>query len=130
MAARPLALPDTFAGESRQRFSDWIDHFENIAKVNDWGDNAKKDWIRARLTGRAATAWKRLKDDERDTYEHIVAALKARFEPACRKEVFMAEFQHRSKQSTEDWASLAKIYKRLWRELIPHFNRKHKNSWL
>lgn len=105
MAARPLALPDTFTGESRQGFSDWIDHFESIAKVNSWDVNAKKDWIRVRLTGRAATTWRRLTDKKTDTYEHIVAALKTRFEPACHKEVYMAEFQRHRKQTTEDWAS-------------------------
>ena len=119
MATRPLALPDTFTGEGRQRFSDWIDHFESIATVNEWDDAAKKNWIRARLTGRAATAWKRLTDAEIDTYEHIVAALKRRFEPACRKEVFMAEFQRRSKQRTEDWASFGEDLRTLVERAYP-----------
>ena len=119
MAARPLALPDTFTGEGRQRFSDWIDHFESIATVNEWNDGAKKNWIRVRLTGRAATAWKRLADTETDTYEHTVAALKRRFEPACRKEVFMAEFQRQSKQRTEDWASFGEDLRALVERAYP-----------
>ena len=45
MAARQLALPDTFTGEDRQAFSDWIDHFESIAKVNKWDDDEKENWI-------------------------------------------------------------------------------------
>ena len=119
MAARPLALPDTFTGEGRQRFSDWIDHFESIATVNEWNDGAKKNWIRARLTGRAATAWKRLAEAETDTYEHAVAALKKRFEPACRKEVFMAEFQRRTKQRTEDWAAFGEDLRTLVERAYP-----------
>ncbi len=37
MAGRPLALPVTFTGEGRHNFSDWVDHFESIAKVNTLG---------------------------------------------------------------------------------------------
>ncbi len=119
MAGRPLALPDTFTGEGRHNFSDWVDHFESIAKVNTWDDDAKKDWIRARLTGRAATAWKRLTAADTDTYEHIVAGLKRRFEPACCKEVFMAEFHRRSKRRTEDWASFGEDLRTLVERAYP-----------
>ena len=119
MAVRLLALPETFTGEDRRSFSDWVDHFESIAKVNNWNADAKKDWVRARLTGRAAPAWKRLAEGDRDKYEHIIVALKKRFEPECRKEVFMAEFQHRSKKSTEDWASFGEDLRTLVEKAYP-----------
>ena len=119
MASRPLALPEIFTGEGRQSFTDWIDHFESIATVNEWTDDAKKNWIRARLTGRAATAWKRLTEADLDSYEHIVAALKKRFEPECRKEVYMAEFQRRRKLPAEDWASFAEDLRTLVEKAYP-----------
>ena len=36
MAARPPVLPEPFTGERKR--DDWIDHFENVAAVNKWGD--------------------------------------------------------------------------------------------
>ena len=51
MARKPLVLPDTFDGE--QGWDEWIIHFENIAAVNTWDADAKLQWIKVRLTGRA-----------------------------------------------------------------------------
>ena len=108
MAAVSLGLvPETFTGEGKQGFSDWIDHFECIANVHGWDEDAKRKWIRARLNGRAAAVWRRLSVAEKDTYEHIVAALKKRFEPECKKRVYVAEFQHRRKLPAEDWVTFA-----------------------
>ena len=39
MAARPAVLPETFSGDGT--FVDWLDHFETVAEVNEWGSAAK-----------------------------------------------------------------------------------------
>ena len=105
MAARPVAVPEIFTGDGKQSWGDWVDHFESVADVNDWDAEAKKKWIRARLTGRAATAFRRLSAEDKASFATIKAALKERFEPKCRKEVYMAEFQARKKRRSEDWAT-------------------------
>ena len=119
MASRPVALPEVFTGEGSQSWSDWVDHFESVAEVNSWDAAAKKKWIRARLTGRAATAMRRLSEADRESFDKIKAALKKRFEPECRKEVYMAEFQVRRKKRTEDWASFAEDLKTLVEKAYP-----------
>ena len=116
---RPLAIPEIFNGEGKQLFSDWVDHFESVAAVNDWGADDRKKWIRARLTARAATAYKRLTAEETADYDAIVAALKRRFEPQCRKEVYMAEFQRRKKLRSEDWASYGEDLRTLVEKAYP-----------
>ena len=65
------------------------------------------EWIRARLTGRAATADSAgyLLTTLKASFATIKAALKARFEPECQKELYMAEFQAWKKTQTEDWAT-------------------------
>ena len=62
---------------------------------------------------------KRLSDDDRSTYAKIVAALKKRFEPECRKELYMAEFQGGKKKRTEDWAAFGEDLKTLVEKAYP-----------
>ena len=51
-----MAIP---AREPLWHATKWIDHFENVAAVNDWNGEAKLLWLKARLAGRAHTAFKR-----------------------------------------------------------------------
>lgn len=62
---------------------------------------------------------KRLTEGDKESYDTIVAALKKRFEPECRKEVYMAEFQRRKKQRTEDWASFGEDLRTLVEKAYP-----------
>ena len=52
--------PEPFSGMGS--FSDWVDHFEGVAAINDWDDAAKLLWMRVRLVGRAQTTYGRLPD--------------------------------------------------------------------
>ena len=119
MAAKPVALPEIFTGDGKQSWSDWVDHFDSVAVVNGWEAADKKKWIRARITGRAATAYKRLSADDQSTYDKITAALKKRFEPECRKELFIAEFHQRKKRRTEDWAAFGEDLRTLVEKAYP-----------
>ena len=62
MAAKPLVNPELFSSEGNQRWDDWIDHFERVAKVNSSDDAAKLTWLPARQTGRAAAVFWQLPD--------------------------------------------------------------------
>ena len=119
MASRRVAVPELFTGEGSQSWSDWLDHFDSVAVVNGWSADDKKKWVRARLTGRAATAMRRLPDDDRETFAKLTAALKKRFEPECRKEVYVAEFHARRRKRTVDWASFAEDLKTLVEKAYP-----------
>ena len=109
--ARPLVLPEPFTGETD--YCDWIDHFENVAAVNGWDEAAKLQWLRVRLTGKAQTALKRLPEDTRRSYANTLAALKRRFEPDSKRELYIAEFQARRKGKSETWADFAEDLRRL-----------------
>ena len=58
-----------------------------------------------RLIGKAATAIKRLSEETLDSYSSLKEAVKKRFEPESKRELYMAEFQARQKTKAEDWAS-------------------------
>ena len=109
--ARPLVLPEPFTGETD--YCDWIDHFENVAEVNGWDEAAKLQWLRVRLTGKAPTALKRLPEDTRRSYANTLAALKRRFEPDSKRELYIAKFQARRKGKSETWADFAEDLRRL-----------------
>ena len=104
MASKPVVLPETFQGTAS--WEDWIEHFERVAAVNEWTSNASKlKWLKVRLTGKAAAELKRFPEATTDDYTALKAALQKRFEPASKKELYMAEFQVRRKRNDEDWAS-------------------------
>ena len=87
MASKPVILPETFQGTTS--WDDWIEHFERVAIVNEWITNAAKlKWLKVRLTGKTAATLKCLPDETLDNYGSLKEALKKRFEPASKKELY------------------------------------------
>jgi hypothetical protein len=94
-------FPETFDGTGSWR--DWCFHFENVATVNGWDDTQKLQWLRVRITRRAQKA----------TSSPRVSGHLVRGHPGCpegdpesRHTQYQAEFQARSKKTTEGWADL------------------------
>ncbi len=50
----PVVLPEDSS------WIDWAEHFESVAAANAWQDEEKLLWLRVRLVGRPATAFKRV----------------------------------------------------------------------
>ena len=84
-----------------------MDHFEGVAAVNDWDEDAKLLWMRVRLVGRAQTAYGRLPDSSKTDYTTLKKALTERFEPESKREVYLSEFSIRKKKAGEGWAEYA-----------------------
>ena len=105
VSRRPLVLPEVFSGEGN--FDDWVSHFESVAAVNNWTDEEKVLWLRVRLTGKAHVAYTRLAHETQASYINAKAALRDRFEPSSKKELYTVEFECRKKQKTENWADFA-----------------------
>ena len=80
-------MPDAFSGEDKTRWSDWVEHFDRVAAVNGWDAEKKLQWLVVRLTGRAATAYRRMPAETKESMEQLRATMKARFEPESRKEM-------------------------------------------
>jgi len=89
----PLITPEPFTGISS--FQDWVDHFEGVAAINDWNEDAKLLWMRVRLVGRAQTAYRCQPDNAKVSYTALKKALKERFEPDSRRELYLSEFSAR-----------------------------------
>ena len=94
-------------------YCDWIDHFEKVATLNAWDESAKLQWLKVRLIGRAQTALKRIPEGIRKSYSDTLAALKRRFEPDSKHELYATEFQTRRKCKTESWPDFAEDLQKL-----------------
>ena len=96
---RPLVLPEVYSGEGN--FDDWISHFESVSAVNGWTDGDKLLWICVRLTGKAQVAYTRLPhvtaDSRQQTYTAVKGALRERFEPDSKRELYKVQFESRKK---------------------------------
>ena len=117
MAGKPVVLPEVYSGEGS--ILDWIDHFEGVAAVNEWQDKQKLLWLRARLTGRALTTYKKFSEAVRGDFAAATDALKARFEPASKQELYRAELHSRRRKKGEDWADLGQDLRTLADKAYP-----------
>ena len=93
MAARPAGLPKTFSGD--RSFVDWLDHFETVTEVNEWGSAAKALWLHVRPVGHSQNAIKTLSEEERADYTKAKERLLERFESGSKCALYKAEFQSR-----------------------------------
>ena len=96
---RPLVLPEKFDGTGN--FEEWISHFESMSAINNWNEGEKNLWVRVRLMGKAHVVLTRLLDEATQTYGAVKKALRERFEPSSKQEVYKVEFENRRKRKTE-----------------------------
>ena len=115
--SRPAVLPETYTG--KKSWDEWIHHFESVATVNGWDDAAKLNWLCVRLTGRAGTVFRRLSEATCTDYKEAKKALKERFEPESKKELYLAELQTRTRKRTEDWAAFGEDLRLLAEKAYP-----------
>ena len=99
-----LLMPEPFSGETR--INDSFEHFENVAKINEWDAATKYMWICVRLTGMAQTALRCLHEDKCGDYIMAKAALVALFELASKKHLYAGKFYAQFKHASESWGNL------------------------
>ena len=96
MSSKPLLIPEPFSGDCGN-WQEWTDHFESVAVVNKWDTDGDKL--------RVHTVFMKLPENTRKDYGECVKALKRRFFPDSKKELYVAELHTRAKRDNEDWAS-------------------------
>eukprot|EP00731_Ephydatia_muelleri_P003475 Em0001g3475a len=79
-----LISPHTFSGNSS--WSDWVDHFEAVAKVNQWDEDTKLIWLPVKLKRKAQTAWKRLSEETREDCRYLSEIEDPKIEFAVRQQ--------------------------------------------
>lgn len=117
--SKPAVLPEVYNGD--KSWDEWVDHFDSVATLCEWDEASKLKWLRVRLTGRAVTAFKRLPDATRNDFKEATIAMRKRFEPESRKELYRTELQTRVRKGSEDWASFGEDLRLLADKAYPEF---------
>lgn len=125
---RPVITPDAFSGEPTSIWDDWIGHFESVARVNGWDEPTRLLWLEVRMTGKAQNAWKRLNQDAKAQYNTAKEALRKRFEPESRRELYAVEFQTRRRKRDETWEELADSLRLLADKAFPDLQEDAKEQ--
>ena len=100
MAAKSPVIPELYTS-----CDEWIDHFDSVAQVCGWNAATKLKWLRVRLTGRAGTVFRRLPETTRADFDLTMEAMKIRFEPESKKELYRTQLLTRKKKQGEGWAA-------------------------
>ena len=119
---KPLIVPETYQGG--EGWDNWIARFENMATVNGWNAEAKLNWIKVCLVGRAQKAFQSLPEASRGEYERVKTALTERLKPASKRELYNAELQVRNKRQNEGWADFAEELRHLIKKAFPELDAK------
>lgn len=123
---RPVITPDAFNGELS--WDEWIGHFESVARVNGWDDDTRLLWLEVRMTGKAQSAWRRISTEAKANYNTAKAALRKRFEPDCRRDLYVVEFQTRKRKGGEAWEEFADALRLLADKAFPDLEDKAKEQ--
>ena len=111
-----------------EKLDNWISHFESIARVNTWDEQSKLLWLEVRLIDNARKAWNRLPEDSKGSYSLAKTALRNRFEPESRRDLYAAEFQTRSKRRDKTWGDLADNLRALAERAFPELDERAKEK--
>ena len=99
MATSIAVVPEKFDCGNVLR---WLRNFECCARSNGWNDDKKVTVLPAFLRGQASSYFHTVKDDEKDTYEHLTSALRNCFCPKVAREQHYHEFEQRALRPNED----------------------------
>ena len=116
------ALPDapTFSGDKNDvDFDCFMESFTNVAELNGWHDDMKLRILRAKLRGGAATFVMTLTQTTKENYTLLLNALKKRYIPKEKTDLYQMEFSERRQKKNETLNELAESLKRLVRRAYP-----------
>ena len=125
---RPVIMPEVFNGEPSTNWDDWVGHFDSVARVNGWDAPTCLLWLEVRMTGKAQNAWKRLSQEAKADYNAAKAALRKRFEPESRRDLYVVEFQTRRRLKGESWEELGDNLRILADKAFPDLEDKAKEQ--
>ena len=77
MSNATQSVPRSFSGEGD--WSEWREHFEQLAATENWDEEKKLFWLKFRLVGPAQRALQTLPSSVRESYADTMSELEKRF---------------------------------------------------
>ena len=106
-----------FTGEGRavgESFSEWHEHFENVATLAGWNDHWRLVHLTSKLQDTAMAFYRSCSSDVRSKYALLVAAMKRRFTPIRLTAVQAQLFHNRQQQERETVDQFAQDLQKLY----------------
>ena len=94
-----LKKPANYDGTSS--LQDYLVQFEMTSELNRWDDTVKAMELATSLRGAAQSILSDLRPEQRRSYEYLVSALTARFEPINQTELYRAQIKSRLRKKSE-----------------------------
>ena len=99
-----------------------------MARVNEWDEASRLLWLEVRMIGKAQIAWRHISNEAKTHYDSAKAALRKRFEPDSRRELYAVEFQTRKRNRGEAWEELADSLRLLADKAFPDLEDRAKEQ--
>ena len=105
LSSRPIVMPDQYTGQ--EDWMDWIEHFELCARINDWNDETKTDFLAVRLTKAAQQVYCDLPSSCKNNYNELKTAMATRFSATNHAELYKAELRFMRRKRNEKLTELS-----------------------
>lgn len=92
----PRAKPDTLSG-TETAFNDWLKYFELCASINGWSEVQSRQQLAIQLRGRAQRLYTSLQNEELQTYDGLVSALRDALDPPQQRAIHKLAFRNRQR---------------------------------
>ena len=102
--------------DSGETFVEWLEQFENIAKLVGWDDHWRLVHLTSNLRGTAASFYRSCSVDVRSEYRSLVDALKRRFTPVRLTAVQIQLFHNRQQAEGETVEQFAQDLQKLFNQ--------------
>ena len=124
---KKLRDPKSFDGV-KMDWSDYLAHFETVAKWNEWDNEQKAQQLIISLDGEAMKILGQLTSEVKDDYVKLVAEMNRRYDPKERASAYKIKFRGRIRNKQENLMIYAQDLKRLVSRAypdIPHTSHDH-----
>ena len=124
----PVAIVVTAVEDVTQQTADKLD-----SPVREHGNHprdaeAKLNWIKICLVGRAQKAFQSLPEVARADYDRMKTTLMERFEPASKRELYNTELQVWNKRQNEGWGEFRRETATSHQEIFPRIGCKESRT--
>ncbi|KAK3599817.1 hypothetical protein CHS0354_022383 [Potamilus streckersoni] len=122
----PSLKPEPFNG--KECWEEYISHFENCAELCNWTKRDKVLFLAASLRGQARTYYMSLSNEEKRSYDILVARLSQRFGSSRHQNRWLARLEMRKRQPNEPIAALGDDIRQMAQKAYCNLDSKAQES--